>query len=427
MPINRSEYKQKYSSNKNIQNKMNAVVPQTQGLPSSMVTNTEDDDFQEIQEASQQQIIQSAQQALADNEILDVEDIKVEGSEFIKPATDDEVRQVLSSVNLEGAKVLPKQAPQIVQQAEQQPQANVQQQPNLPSQMPQQSTTAQSMAQQVNQAPQPQMNAQQPMQQPNAQQSYAQQVNQSQFQPGYHPAGMMGGQQGNPQMYVGPPYNPYMGGNMQNPIGVQKEVASEVKTKALELVPGYEDPDEPMYVINMSDQAITFTKLYGNPKRDDNPEQFSPTLGTVDDRDPNGTVEPFLIIPAEKKEKAMSNYFFSKYLLEGVVKAVTEDEFRMFQNNYYTMMDQAMAQRNYMEAMAQNGMMEVGGMMSPQQQMMAQNYYAYQQQLAQNYGGFNGENVNIMSNIMNPNEFYQQQAIGEWFGANPEGSWGSLF
>lgn len=421
MPMARTDYKNKYSNTQQYKNQQRTVVPQNQGLPSNMTNNVEDD-YQEIQEVSQTQIIQSVQQEMLDNEVLDVEDVKVEGSEFIQPATEDQVRQFLyeNNSNLQNAKILPKQAPIIVQAQPQQPiQQVAQQQPQ------------QSMAAQVNQSAMPQ-----DIQQiPNAQQSYAQQVNQSQFVPQYHPSGMV--PHGNPaymqppmaggpnQMYAGPAYNPYMGGNMQNPIGVRKELASEVKAKALELVPGYDDPNEPLYIINMSDQAITFTKLFGTPKRDENPENYSPTIGTVDDRDPNATVEPFMIIQPDKKEKAMANYFFSKYLLEGVIKAITEDEFRLFQNNYYNMMDQSRMQRSMMEAMAQSGMMEIGGL-SPQQQMMQQNYYYYQQQRLQNYGGFQGENVNPLSNLVNPNEFYQQQAIGEWFGANPEGSWSSL-
>lgn len=199
--------------------------------------------------------------------------------------------------------------------------------------------------------------------------------------------------------------------------------------RLLELKASFEDPDKPLYIINLTTQAVFFTNLYG-PDTEIN----ECTMGTVDNRDPSMTYTPYLIVPAAKKPLALQHEYFVKYLQKGYIKAVTQQEYRNFSYNYDVMLSKAIERKEMMEQISQqngDGMISMHNTGRPDDRSNNPHYQQYLQ-TQMNNRGFGTEVVNVMgtgNELVNPNDINRQQSIRQQTGVDvdPESSWGSLY
>ena len=195
--------------------------------------------------------------------------------------------------------------------------------------------------------------------------------------------------------------------------------------------PDFDNPNEPLYIINLTSQALFFTNLYG-PET----ENRDCTLGTVDDRDPTMTFSPYLTIPANKKSIALQHEFFRKYLERGYIKAVSHEQYKNFAHNYNVMLNNSIERKKMIEQISEQ---QGGGMIHMENTSSGPNYAQQQrnnnalyQQAMQAQGPLGTEVINVMGTgqeLVNPYDVNQQQLTQNQTGinVNPETSWGSLY
>lgn len=227
------------------------------------------------------------------------------------------------------------------------------------------------------------------------------------------------------------PQQQYVPEMRNNPPQQDSGYVPQVNEQSREMVikASFEDPDKPLYVVNLTTQAVFFTNLYG-PDTEIN----ECTMGTIASNEPNfSSPPPYMIIPSNKKQLALQHDYFIKYLQRGYIKVVTKQEYQNFAYNYNEKLNQAIENKKMLEAIqaqSNNGMIsvsETGGTASQYGNPQYQRYMQMQQSRA----GFGTEIVNISgtgNEIVNPNDINRQQSILNQTGIdyNPENSWGDL-
>ncbi len=108
--------------------------------------------------------------------------------------------------------------------------------------------------------------------------------------------------------------------------------------------------DEPLYVVNLSTQAFFFTDLFG-PETQDN----ECIIGTVDEHDPTFKSNPYMTIPANKKKLALQHEYFFNYLQNGFIKCVSREQYQTFKKNYKIIVEQAIERRKMLQQIAASG------------------------------------------------------------------------
>lgn len=194
--------------------------------------------------------------------------------------------------------------------------------------------------------------------------------------------------------------------------------------------PDFENPNEPLYILNLTSQALFFTNLYG-PET----EIKDCTLGTVDDIDPTMAFSPYLIVPANKKSIALQHEFFRKYLERGYIKAVTQEQYRNFAHNYNIMLNNSIERKKMIEQISEQrgeGMIHMEHTSSGPNYAQQQRNNAFYQQAMQSQGPLGTEVINVMGTgqeLVNPYDVNQQQLTQNQTGISvtPETAWGSLY
>ena len=225
-------------------------------------------------------------------------------------------------------------------------------------------------------------------------------------------------------------YNPPMRSKPpQQDVGYTPQTSEQARH--LEIKASFEDPRTPLYIINLTTQALFFTNLYGSDTKEN-----ECTMGTVDNRDPSVSHTPYMIIPSNKKPLALQHEYFVKYIQKGYIKVVTRQEFQNFAHNYNEMLNSAIERKNMIEQISQQsgeGMISVqeAGIMGGTNRNANPQYMQYMQHQAQR-GPMGTEIVNVMgggNELVNPYDIGRQQSIQRETGIafDPESSWGELY
>lgn len=108
--------------------------------------------------------------------------------------------------------------------------------------------------------------------------------------------------------------------------------------------------DDHLYIINITNQAILFTDLFGPGTKEN-----ECSLGVFDQYDPGRTGHPYMTIPKEKKKIAFEHDYFVSYLERGYIKMVSKKAFQEIRRKYDELLKQVEERRRRLEQIANQG------------------------------------------------------------------------